>query len=308
MLKYALRRLAMFVPLMLGISVVVFLILHLLPGDPVEMMLGVESSRFSPEELESIRHQLGLSDPIYVQLLRWLAGVAQGDLGRSIKSSQPVTTMLARVVPYTVQLVAGAMALAVLGGMGLGLLAGTRRNSWVDQLSMLVSTIGISAPDFWLGLLLMFVFAVQLRWLPAIGEGGFAHLILPTITLGTSAVALVSRVTRSCVLEVMGEDYVTVARAKGLSEPLVLTRYVLRNALIPVVTILSLQIGRLIAGSIIIETVFARRGVGQLLIGSMLSKDFPVVQGAILFVSASVLTVNLVADLLYGLVDPRITH
>jgi ABC-type dipeptide/oligopeptide/nickel transport system permease component len=309
MVRHLVRRLILFVPLLLAIAVLVFLIMQLLPGDPIEMMIGAHGVvLLSPEQIQNLREELGLADPVHVQLIRWVTGAIRGDLGRSLFTLQPVTEMIGGVLPYTLQLVTAAMLFAVAFGVTLGASAALHHNSWIDSLCMLVSTAGISAPDFWLGILLIFVFAVRLHWLPAIGEGDVTHLVLPTIALGTNAMALVSRVTRSSFLEVLREEYVTVAKAKGLRPRTVMFRHVLRNALIPIVTVLSIQVGRLMAGSVVIEMVFARRGVGSLLITAILNKDYLVVQGLILFIAASVLAINLVVDLLYTMIDPRIRY
>lgn len=303
-------RLLSFIPVLFVMLILVFLLLHLLPGDPVDVMLHGQGLAISitMEEREALRNELGLNDPLPLQFASFVANLLRGDLGHSILTRRPVSVMLLEAIPHTIRLVAAAMVFAMLFGFLFGTLAAYRHNSKVDYLLMFVSTFGISVPDFWLGLLLIFVFALRLNWLPATGQGSGVHLILPAITLGLAAMALIARVTRSSTLEELRADYILTARAKGLSEPIVIWRHAFRNALIPIITIVSLQLGRFIAGSIVIETVFARQGIGRVLIDAILAKDFPVVQGTILITAGAVLFINLVTDLLYVAIDPRIRY
>jgi ABC-type dipeptide/oligopeptide/nickel transport system permease component len=282
--------------------------LHLVPGDPVDAMVGAAAFQGGVRQdvVDRIRADLGLDDPLPVQYGRWLAGALRGDLGTSYVRGRPVTTLLLERLPSTAELALAAMLIGGGAGLALGTAAALWRNTPLDGAVMLVSLGGVSMPSFWLSMLLILVFSVLLGWLPATGSGGFDRLILPAVALGYEGVALASRLTRSALLEVLARPYVATAHAKGLPPRLVVLRHALRNALIPVVTVLGLQAGRLLAGSVIVETVFARQGVGQLAIEAILTKDYPLVQGIILFSASVYVAVNLVVDLSYGALDPRI--
>jgi ABC-type dipeptide/oligopeptide/nickel transport system permease component len=280
--------------------------LHLLPGDPAQIILGEAVT--SAQDLARLRRELGFDAPLHVQYARFLGRALSGDLGRSLQSRRPVLDEILAQLPSTVQLTLAGLALAVVVGVVLGVAAATHRGSWADTLCMVLALGGVSMPAFWLGLMLIFFFALQLGWLPATGQGGLARLVLPALTLGYGAAGVIARLVRSSMLEVLRIEYVTTARSKGLAERRVVYRHALRNALIPVITIVGLQFGALLGGTVVIETVFARQGIGRLLVGAILYKDFPLVQGIVLFTASAYVLVNLLVDLGYALADPRIRY
>lgn len=304
MLKYALGRLGAGLPVLLGVSILVFSMLQLIPGDPVRMMLSEFQS--TPEQVEAMRAQLHLNDPLPQQFGRFLWNALHGDLGYSFRDKRPVSAEIAEVLPSTFQLALAAVALSTVTGVALGILAALRQNSWLDVSAMLVALLGVSMPSFWFGLLLIFAFSLRFRVFPATGGGGLEHLVLPAFTLGLGAAAIIARLTRSSMLEVLRQEYVTAARAKGLKSWVVVMRHALRNCLVPVVTVFGLQFGQLLAGTVIVETVFARPGIGRLAVTAILNKDFPMVQGIVLVVAVSYVVINLLVDLSYALLDPRI--
>ncbi len=304
MLKLLRQRLLDFIPMLLITSMVVFALLHLLPGDPVTSMMS--GSGASAEVIATVRHQLGLDQPAYVQYWRFLSGALRGDLGRSLTARREVVDMVAELAPRTIELALAAVILAVVAGVPLGIVAAVKRNTWIDRLAMLVAMAGVSMPQFWLALLALFLFSFRLGWVPATGVGGLNRVILPAAVLGFGSAAAISRMVRASMLEVLGQDYVTAARGRGVSFYKVVTHHAFRNALIPVVTVIGLQIGWLVGGAVIVETVFARPGVGRLLVQAITSKDFPVVQAVILYITLGYLLVNLFMDILYGILDPRI--
>jgi peptide/nickel transport system permease protein len=304
MARYIQQRLLLMIPTILLTSLVVFLMLHLIPGDPASIYLGENQS--TPERLEQIREQLGLNRPLYVQFGDFLLRAVQGDLGRSVQTNRPVIQEIGDRLPNTITLAVSAMALAVLLGITLGVLAGLRQNTWLDTTLMLVALAGVSIPVFWLGLLLILLFAVQLGWLPATGEGGWRGLILPTIALAALSTATLARLVRASIIEVLGQDYVRTSRAKGLRQAVIVIHHALPNALIPVVTVIGLQFGNLLSGAVITESVFARVGLGKLVVDSIQNKDFPTVQGVILILATIYVVVNLIVDLSYAVIDPRI--
>jgi len=285
MLTWILRRILAVVPVLFGVTLAVFSMLFLVPGDPVKMMLAEFVT--NPDQVAQMRAQLHLDEPILKQYGRFVTGAVRGDLGTSIRSRRPVTTEIGENLASTAQLALAAMLVAVGLGIPLGLLAALSRNSWLDVASMGTALLGVSMPSFWLGLLLIFVFSLHLAWFPATGGGDLHHLILPAVTLGMIAAAIIARLTRSSMLEVLGQDYVRTARAKGLGGFSVVVRHALKNALIPIITIFGLQFGNLLAGAVIVETVFSRPGLGRLIVGGILNKDFPLVQGVVLFVRRS---------------------
>ena len=305
MLTFILRRLGAVVPVLLAVSVLVFLMSHLTPGDPATIMLGENASG---ADVERLRHQLGLDRPLPVQYGRYLAGVLHGDLGRSIRSGRPVTLEIWDRFPPTLQLTLAAMAIAAVTGILLGALAATSRTGAADALLMGSSLLGISMPSFWLGLLLILFFGLLLHWLPIAGEGDWRALVLPAVTLGAQAAAVLARLTRASLLDVLPSDFVRTARAKGLAGARVLFRHALRNALIPVVTVMGLQFGALLGGAVIVESVFARSGLGRFAVAAVQSRDFPVIQGIVLFAAAVYALVNLSVDVAYLALDPRITY
>jgi peptide/nickel transport system permease protein len=303
---YFAQRIAATIPVLLGVSVLVFAMLQLVPGDPVQLMLG--EFQTTPEQIARLRSQLHLDDPLPVQFGRFVWGAAHGDLGTSIRTRRPVTTEIADNLPSTLQLAVAGLLVAGALGLTLGVIAAVNQHSWLEVGSMLVALLGVSVPSFWLGLLLLFALSLRLRLLPATGGGDLAHLVLPALTLGLGAAAILARLTRSSMLEVLNQEYVTTARAKGLAEWVVIVRHALKNGLIPIVTLFGLQFGQLLAGTFVVETVFARPGLGRLVIDGILNKDFPMVQGVVLVVAVSYVVVNLGVDLLYAVLDPRIRY
>ncbi len=304
MLIYVARRVLAAVPVLFGVTLAVFSMLFLVPGDPVKIMLAEFVT--NPDQIAQMRAQLHLDEPILKQYGHFVGGALRGDLGTSIRSRRPVATEIGENLGSTAQLALASMAVAIGLGIPLGLVAALGRNSWLDVVSMGAVLLGVAMPSFWLGLLLIFAFSLHLGWFPATGGGDLLHLVLPSVTLGAFAAALIARLTRSSMLEVLGQDYVRTARAKGLAWWGVVVRHALKNALIPVVTIFGLQFGNLLAGTVIVETVFSRPGLGRLIVGGILAKDFPLVQGAVLFVAAIYVVINVVVDLAYAFVDPRI--
>ena len=295
MLAYTLKRLLALIPVLFGVSLLVFASLYLTPGDPLSAILG--EAVVSKEQMEQLREQYGFDDPLYVQYLRFAGRALQGDLGRSLRYNQPVLQQIRDQLPATIQLTLAAMAFAIALGLALGVLAAIYHNTWIDFTAMLVSLAGISIPTFWSGLILLLIFALELGWLPATGTEGWQRLILPAFALGYGAAAIIARLTRSSMLEVLRQSYVTTARAKGLPGHMVILRHTLKNALIPVITIVGLQFGNLLAGAVVVETVFSRQGIGRLLVDAILSKDFPTVQGTVLLVAAMYVLINLLVDL-----------
>jgi peptide/nickel transport system permease protein len=306
MYAYIGQRVAATIPVLLGVSLLVFSMLQLVPGDPVQLMLS--EFQTTPEQIARLRSQLHLTDPLPVQFGRFLWDAVHGDLGTSIRTRRPVTAEIADNFPATMQLAGAGLLVAAVFGVTLGIVAATHRGSWLEVGSMLVALLGVSMPSFWLGLLLIFLLSLRFRLLPATGGGDVQHLVLPAVTLGLGAAAILARLTRSSMLEVLRQEYVTTARAKGLREWVVIGRHALKNALIPVVTIFGLQFGQLLAGTVVVETVFARPGLGRLIVDGILNKDFPVVQGVVLAVAVSYVLVNLLVDLLYAVLDPRIRY
>jgi peptide/nickel transport system permease protein len=304
MLTWIARRMLAVVPVLFGVTLAVFSMLFLVPGDPVKMMLAEFVT--TPDQIAQMRAQLHLDEPILKQYGRFVANAVRGDLGTSIRSRRPVTTEIGENVWNTAQLAVAAMLVAVAIGVPLGVLAALSRQSWLDVASMATALLGVSMPSFWLGLLLIFVFSLHLGWFPATGGGSPLHLVLPSVTLGTIAAAIIARLTRSSMLEVLGQDYVRTARAKGLGGFSVVVRHALKNALIPIITIFGLQFGNLLAGAVIVETVFSRPGLGRLIVGGILAKDFPLVQGTVLFVATVYVMINVLVDVAYGYADPRI--
>ena len=289
-----------------GVTLAVFSMLFLIPGDPVKMMLSEFVT--NPEQIAKMRSQLHLDEPFAQQYGRFIWNALHGDLGASIRDRRPVATEIAEVLPSTLQLALAALGLAATLGIVLGVVAAVRQNSWWDAGSIVIALLGVSLPSFWLGLLLIFTFSLHLQWFPATGGGGISHLVLPAVALGFGAAAIIARLTRSSMLDVLRMEYITTARAKGLAERIVVLRHGLRNALIPIMTIFGLQFGSLLAGTVIIETVFGRPGVGRLVVGAILNKDFPLVQGVVLFVAIAYVFINLAVDIIYAFADPRIHY
>jgi peptide/nickel transport system permease protein len=313
MLAYTIRRVLLAIPVMLMVATAVFLLLRLTPGDPAGVILGPEATE---ERRLALRRELGLEDPLPVQYVRWLGKAVQGDLGRSIFLNKPVTVALAERAQPTLLLTILALLVSVLIGLPAGVIAARARGSWLDLGTMGVAMVGIAMPTFWLGLNLIFIFAVLLRWLPVAGYQPLSagpwealrYLILPAITLGVAQGALLARMTRSMMLEVLDQDYVRTARAKGLTERAVVLRHALRNAFIPLMTVIGLSFAALMGGAVVTEQIFTIPGVGRLLIQAIGRRDFPLVQGTVLVIAALYVLINLAVDLLYAVVDPRIRH
>ncbi len=305
MKPYLFKRLLLFLPALAGSLTLVFFLIHLIPGDPVEVMLGETASSADKEVL---RHELGLDQPLWTQYSQFLTGLAAGDLGRSLYQQGRVADLILTRFPATLQLTLAAMGTALLIAFPLGIMAAIKRNSWLDRISLLFSLLGVAMPNFWLGPLLIILCSIQLGWLPVSGRGSLSHLILPSLTLGMAMAAILTRMIRSGLLETIHEDYIQTARAKGLSEWSVWLKHALRNSLLSVVTIMGLQFGGLLAGSIITETIFSWPGIGRLTIQAIQTRDYPLAQGCILVIAISYLLVNLLTDILYSLLDPQISY
>ncbi|HEY7647695.1 MAG TPA: ABC transporter permease, partial [Methylomirabilota bacterium] len=313
--RYLARRLLQLLPVLFGVSVVIFTVLRLAPGDPAEIMLGSQATK---EDLDRLRTELGLTQPVHVQYLLWMSHVVRGDLGRSIWRKRPVLTEVLHHYKATIILTLAALTLSAVGGTTLGVTAAVRPNSLLDRCSAVASLFGASVPVFWLGIVLMVIFALELRWLPASGMfspygGGdlgdlLRHLVLPAVTLASATITIIARLTRSAMLEVLGQDYVRTARAKGLVEWAVVVRHGLKNALVPIITVIGVQTGVLLGGAVLTETVFAWPGVGTLMVQGILTRDFPLVQGCVLIIAMTFVLINLVVDLLYVWLDPRIRY
>ncbi|MDC4204859.1 MAG: ABC transporter permease [Candidatus Manganitrophus sp.] len=305
MARFLIRRLLWSGPVLLGVLTLVFFLIHLIPGDPIDVMLG---ERAAEADRAALREALHLDDPILTQYGRFLAGVARGDLGRSLTSQRPVAGLILARYPATLQLAAAALLIALLIALPLGILSAVRPRTAVDAGGLLFSLFGVSMPTFWLGPLLIILFSLKLDWLPVSGRHGIASLVLPALTLGLGMSAILVRMTRSSLLEIFPKEFVLTARAKGLPERRVILRHALRNALIPLLTVVGLQIGALLTGSIITETIFSWPGLGRLTIQAIQGRDYPLVQGCILAIALTYLLVNLLIDLLYAAVDPRVQY
>ena len=305
MLQYVLKRLLSTIPVLLGISLLLFFMLRMLPGDPAQVLAGQMAS---PEDIKLIRHQLGLDRPVIVQYGFFLSRLARLDLGRSARTQNPVIKEVWARLPNTVLLAVAAITLACLFGIPAGILSAVRPYTWIDYLFTSMALFGISMPVFWLGLMLVVVFSVILHWLPAGGTGSWKHLILPSFTLAAFVVAFITRMTRASMMEALSQDYTTTARSKGLEEQVVIIKHALKNALIPIVTVVGLQFGLLLGGAVLTETVFAWPGIGRLIVDSILARDYPVIQGTILIFGLLYILVNLFVDMVYAFIDPRIRY
>ena len=314
MRTYVIRRVLMTIPVLLGVSLAVFSMLHLLPIDPVDMLIMDSTTGTAPtsgvtEEMkDNLRRQLGLDRPIPVQFVSYVWNALQGDLGMSFRNNQPVTDLLLDQLPFTIRLTLAGLGVSVVLGLTLGIIGGLRPNSLIDNASMFLATFGVSMPSFWLGLMLIYLFALQFKLLPALGTGSPQALILPAIALGFQGSAIIARLTRSSIVEIMRGDYITTARSKGLAESAVVLRHALRNALIPVITVVGLEFGSLMSGAVITETVFGRPGIGRLAVRGILEQDFPLVQGFVLFIAVIYVLTNLLVDICYAGLDRRIAY
>ena len=305
MFSYTLRRIMQGAFVILGVSLLVFLMLHLAPGDPASLMLHEGATQ---EDIAELRTNLGFDRPLHIQYGRFLINALRGDLGRSFYHERPAIEVVLDFLPATFVLAFSALVLAITVALPLGMLSALRRDSLWDFLGMGVAVLGQAMPPFWLGIVLIFFFSVRLGWFPTSGSGGLDHIVLPAITLSAYLTALLTRLVRSGLLEVLDQDYVRTARSKGLMPRRVIVKHALRNTLIPLVTIIGLQLGALLAGALVVETVFAWPGVGRLLIQAIGSRDFPVIQAGVLVISVFVVVINLAVDLLYGFLDPRISY
>ena len=303
MLKFIGKRLLMLIPVLIGVSLIVFTLMQLSPGDPAMIILGAQAA---PEDIAILRESMGLNDPLIVQFFRFLLGMFTLDFGTSYKDGMPVLTKLLEALPYTAELTFCAVLLALIIGIPAGIISATKQYSIFDRIASVLALIGFSTPNFWLSIMLILVFSVNLKWLPVSGTGSILHLVLPSIALGVQSAAVFTRMTRSSMLEVLNMDYIRTARAKGLSERVVILKHALKNALIPVITVVGLQIGLLFGDAILTETVFAWPGVGRLMIDSIRAKDTPVVQGGVIFTASIFVFINLLVDILYAYVDPRV--
>lgn len=305
MKNYITKRLLLFFPVVIGVMTFVFFMIHLVPGDPVELMLGENAI---DSDKEGLRIALGIDRPIITQYFSFIIKAFRGDLGRSIHSNMPVFTVIAERFPSTIELALCAIFVAVIIAIPLGIISAYKQKSIFDNGSMVISLFGISMPSFWLGPILIIIFSIKLGWLPVSGRGGISYIILPSITLGTALSAILTRMTRSSMLDCLKEEYVSTARAKGLSEKVVIIKHALSNAMIPIITIVGLQSGALLSGAIITETIFSWPGIGRLTIQAINTRDYPLLQGCVLIIALSYVTVNLLTDILYAYFDPRIKY
>ena len=300
---YILRRLLQMIPVMIGVTLVVFLIMQLVPGDPARMLAGEGAS---PEQIEAIRNSLGLNRPLWVQYFSYLGNVLQGDFGKSIVTSSPVLEEILIRLPTTIELALASIFVAISLGLVAGIVSATKQNTVADMSIMVVVLIGVSMPSFWMGLMLMYYFSVELGMFPVAGWGTLSHVVLPAITLGSGGAAIIARMTRASMLEVIRQDYIRTARAKGVSEFKVVFKHALKNALIPIITVVGLQFGTLLGGTVLTESVFAINGVGQLIINAIRTRDLPLVQGTVLMISLIFMMVNMGVDVLYKMVNKRV--
>ena len=305
MFQYVIKRLLSTIPVLFGISLLLFFMLRALPGDPAQVLAGQMAT---PEDIELIRHQLGLDKPVYIQYAVFLGRLAKFDLGRSARTQNPVTQEIWARLPNTILLAVVAITLACVFGIPAGIISAIKPYTFLDYLVTSTALFGISMPVFWLGLMLVVVFSIMLPWLPAGGTGSWKHIILPSLTLTAFVVAFIARMTRSSMLEVLSQDYTTTARSKGLEEKVVVIKHALKNALIPIITVVGLQFGMLLGGAVLTETVFAWPGVGRLIVDSILARDYPVIQGTILIFGLIYTLINLMVDVIYAYVDPRIRY
>lgn len=303
MLASAIERIGRVLSVMFGVSVLVFFTLNFLPGDTTTIMMA--GTPTSAQAMERIRGYMALDDPLHIQFAHYIGRLIRGDLGWSLRVNRPVLDLILESFDSTAVLASSALAIALVLGLTWGILAAMRPNSWLDNVTLGIALIGISAPEFWIGLVLLTIFSVQLGWLPITGQGGVRHLVMPAFALGLPITAIVARLTRSSMMEVLNQDYILVARGKGMTERIVLLRHALKNALIPVVTVMGLQFGRLMGGAVVVETVFGRQGLGRLTIEAILVKDIPLVQGLVLFAAFTYVLANMFVDSIYAVLDPR---
>jgi ABC-type dipeptide/oligopeptide/nickel transport system permease component len=305
MKRYVIRRLLLILPTLLGVSIAIFSMLHLIPGDPVYSL--VKDSK-AAVDIDEIRHQLGLDLPLYIQYWRFLSKAIHGDLGQAIFIQRSVTKVILENLPYTLRLVVLGTVLELVFGLFFGIVAALNVDSWIDSAITAVAVSGLAIPEFWLALLVILVFCVKLDWFPIFGPESLTILLLPAFVIGFRGGGVLSRMVRSTLLEVLNQDYIRTARAKGLTEGVVIIRHALKNALIPVVTLIGLRFGGKLGGTMVVEVIFARRGIGDLAVNAILQRDYPLAQGTVLFVSVAYVLINLIVDLVYGYLDPRIRY
>ena len=314
MSRYILRRLLLVIPLLLAVSLATFMLINLAPGDPISTRFGLNLNNLDPGRIDEIREELGLNDPLPVQYVRYLGNLVKGDMGRSLTTNRPVSQEILSRLPATMKLTLAAMLFVVFIAVPLGIISAVKRGGPIDSVSMTGALVGVSMPSFWFGIMLMLLFSLKLGWLPTSGQGdgtvvgGIKALILPALTLGAGLMGLVARLSRSSMLEVLDQDYMRTAHAKGLAPRLVLFRHGLRNALIPLVTVLGMQFAGLLGGAVIVETIFSWPGMGRLAINAISRRDYPVIMGTVLVFSVVFVLVNLLVDILYTLIDPRIRY
>ncbi len=306
MTKYIINRLLQAIPTVLVVSILVFLMLHFTPGDPAEIFIGDRET--TPERLEQVRERMGLNRPLVVQYLDYMGHAVQGDLGTSLNSRRPVVDEILSRLPYTLELTLAALLMSTVLGLVLGVVAALWHNTLVDTISMTIALLGISVPVYWSSLLLIVFFSVNLKWFPPIGQGSMERLIMPATALGFLSAGSLARLVRSSMLEILNQDYILTARAKGLPQRIVILRHTMSNALIPIITILGLTFGQLLGGAVLTETIFARLGIGRMYVDAILNKDFTVVQGATLFIAVGYVFINIAIDVAYAYVDPRISY
>ena len=307
MINYTIKRIFQVIPVLLIVSIIVFSVMHLLPGDPTLLMLaGAEGGSIPQERLDELRIIMGLNKPLYEQYYNFISNAISGDLGTSIRLRTPVTEILLQKFPYTIKLSLLGLMIAIFLGVIIGLVAALFKDTWLDHFSMTFSLIGVSMPIYWLGLLLILIFSINLNIFPSSGATGWKSIVLPALTLGFVSAGLISRLLRSSLLEVLNEDYIRTAKGKGLTDKIILIKHALKNAMIPVITILGLQFGNMLAGAVVTETVFSRPGLGRLVVNGILWKDYPLVQGTVLFIAFIYVFVNLFVDISYYWFDPRI--
>ena len=307
MINHTTKRILEVIPVLLIVSVIVFSMMHLLPGDPTLLMLaGAEGGSIPQERLNELREIMGLNKPLYEQYINFITNALSGDLGTSIRLRTPVTEVLVQKIPYTLMLSLLGLIFSIILGVFIGLIAALFKDTWIDHFSMTLSLIGVSMPIYWLGLLLILFFSINLNIFPSSGATGWKSIVLPALTLGFVSAGLISRLLRSSLLEVLNEDYIRTAKGKGLTNTIILIKHALKNAMIPVITILGLQFGNMLAGAVVTETVFSRPGLGRLVVNGILWKDYPLVQGTVLFIACIYVFVNLFVDISYSWFDPRI--
>lgn len=309
MARYLLRRVLFLLFILLCVSVITFSLMHVVPGDAAQIMAEkIHGHQVSSQTVELLRREMGLDQPVYLQYLHWLGGIIQGDLGKSFRTGLPVWDEITRRLPATIELALAAMLVSLVIAIPVGIISAVKRYSLLDNASMVGAMVGVSMPNFWLGLLLILLFSLHLDWFPVFGREGLKSLVLPAVTLGTGLAAITIRLIRSSILEVLQQDYVRTARAKGLTEGPVIRRHVLKNSFIPVVTVLGLQFGALLEGTVVVEVIFTWPGIGRLLYDSIFARDYPVIQGCVFFIALMYVTVNLLVDLSYAFLDPRIRY